>query len=352
MTESDTNLGNRVEQLLRENQQLKKTCKNLEESLQVLEKMVADNNQRQLRVEVENMELNQIFSAATDAMWVIRDDGIVIRANEAMLALLAKREDQVIGHNCKDLLDSEHCHNPSCPLTTINDRQLCEYDIEFSNNGNNPQSYILTAAPLTTIVGTTAIISQFKNITERKIAEQKLEELNRTLTQMARVDGLTQIANRRHFDETIQQEWSRLRRDKKPLSLLLADIDYFKKYNDCYGHQAGDQCLIKVGATLKETIKRPADLAARYGGEEFVILLPDVALAGAKQVGRKIIQAVAELAIEHQASEVSSFVTLSIGAACMLPDGEQTTADLIAQADARLYQAKEQGRNRLVWTDQ
>lgn len=351
MNKSDTTLTSQVEQLLHENKQLKSTCQKLEESLQVLEEMAADNNQRQLRVEVENMELNQIFSAAGDAMWMISEDGIVVRANDAMLALLGKKTDQVIGHNCSEVLNLELCHTPACPLTTINSKQAYEYDVRFSDSDNNPQSYILTTAPLTTIIGTTAILSQFKNITERKIAEQKLEELNKTLTMMARVDGLTQIANRRHFDETLQQEWSRLKREKKPLALLLADIDYFKKYNDRYGHQAGDQCLIKVGAALKETVQRPADLAARYGGEEFVILLPDVDENGVQHVGQKIMRAINQLALEHQASDVSSVVTLSMGAACMVPAEGHAPEELVAQADARLYRAKEQGRNRLVEAD-
>lgn len=348
MARPNTTQTTKTNKLQQENDQLIKTCMSLQESLQVLEKHVAEANRERLNAEIDSLELGQIFSAVSDAIWAINEAGIVIRANEAMLELLGKTEDEVIGHDCSELLDYGLCHTRCCPLAIIKGAPPCEHDVQLPSGGDSPQSYILSVAPLKTIVGTTAIISQFKNITERKIAEQQLEELNKTLTEMARVDGLTQISNRRHFDESLQQEWLRLSRERQPISLLLADIDYFKKFNDHYGHQAGDDCLIKIGAALKDSVKRPADLPARYGGEEFVILLPGIDLEGAQHVGQRVMDTIAALAIEHQASEISASVTLSIGAACLFPADGQDPTELIALADAGLYRAKEQGRNRLV----
>lgn len=344
---TDTN-SKQIEKLKQEKQQLKESCDNLLETQQALEGMVAENNRRQVLAEVDSMELSQIFDAVSDAIWAVRDDGIVIRANQAMLTLLGKTREEVIGKKCSDLIDYGLCNSTCCPLSVVKEQEKREYDIEIKAEPTSNQSYILSVAPLTTVIGTVATISQFKDITERKIAEKKLEELNQTLTKMARVDGLTQIANRRHFDDTIAQEWVRLSRSGNALSLILADIDYFKKYNDHYGHQAGDDCLSEVAGGLEKVAKRPADLVARYGGEEFVILLPDSDVAGACHVAQLAIEAIAGLNIEHQQSDVLPRVSLSLGVATLIPSAEQTPAELIAMADEALYQAKEKGRNRLV----
>jgi len=159
---------------------------------------------------------------------------------------------------------------------------------------------------------------------------------------------LTQIANRRCFDDTLGKEWQRLKRTHQPLSLLLGDIDYFKKYNDHYGHQAGDDCLREVGTALAGSAMRPADLAARYGGEEFVLLLPEVAAEGALKVAERVLEAISALQIPHQDSDVRDTVSISIGAATLVPTEDQQPAALIAMADEALYRAKEQGRNRVV----
>src|SRR6056297_2952228 len=312
-----------IKKLNQEKQQLKESCDNLLETQQALEGMVAENNHRQVLAEVDSMELGQIFDAVSDAIWAVRDDGIVIRANQAMLTLLGKTREEVIGKKCSDLIDYGLCNSTCCPLLVVKEQEKREYDIEIKAEPTNNQSYILSVAPLTTVIGTVATISQFKDITERKIAEKKLEELNQTLTKMARVDGLTQIANRRHFDDTIAQEWVRLSRSGNALSLLLADIDYFKKFNDHYGHQAGDDCLSEVAGGLEKVAKRPADLVARYGGEEFVILLPDSDVAGACHVAQLAIEAIAELNIEHQQSDVLPRISLSLGVASLIPSAEQ-----------------------------
>jgi two-component system cell cycle response regulator len=179
----------------------------------------------------------------------------------------------------------------------------------------------------------------------RKQTEEALQQANKELLRLAHVDGLTQIANRRCFDETLQQEWARLRREQLPLTLLLCDIDYFKRYNDCYGHLIGDECLRRVAAALAQICKRPADMVARYGGEEFVILLPNTQLEGGVHVAQKIQQQIVQLAIPHLCSLSSDRVTLSIGVASMIPQGNNSPADIITAADQALYQAKAQGRN-------
>ena len=337
-----------LNQLKKENQELQQGLDNLNQTQKALELVIAESNNRQLQAEMAGMELEQIFLAVTDAIWVISDEGIVARANEAMLNLLGKPLDEVLGKSCSELLHNKLCSQESCPLKLNNGEQQQEYDIQIGRKNNQQEHYILSSAPLTTIVGSAGIVCQFKDITSRKQAEEKLTELNETLTKMALVDGLTQIANRRHFDDTIEQEWKRLARNKKPLSLLLADIDFFKKYNDHYGHQAGDDCLRQVGKALAGMTLRSADLVARYGGEEFILLLPETDLEGAICVGNQTLESISQLGIKHTSSEVAETITISLGAATLVPSHDTSPKQLIELADQALYQSKNTGRNRVT----
>jgi len=170
----------------------------------------------------------------------------------------------------------------------------------------------------------------------------------RMLEHLAHVDGLTELANRRRFDEVYEAEWQRSRRSGRPLSLALLDIDAFKQYNDHYGHPAGDRALRAVARTAASGLRRPADLAARYGGEEIVLLLPDTEAAQAQQVVSCICCAIADLQIPHEASLVAPMLTVSAGGAT-LSGAAETGSELFAVADALLYQAKKAGRNRVQW---
>ena len=166
---------------------------------------------------------------------------------------------------------------------------------------------------------------------------------------LSHVDGLTGIANRRTFDQTLEQEWQRAHRSQSPLAVLLIDIDYFKHYNDHYGHQAGDRCLRRVAHTLQSALSRPEDLAARYGGEEFVCLLPNTYIQGATKVAERLREAVQELQLPHVSSPVCPHLTISIGVAVMTPTDSLAASQLIHQADEQLYAAKEIGRNCVAY---
>jgi diguanylate cyclase (GGDEF)-like protein len=188
-----------------------------------------------------------------------------------------------------------------------------------------------------------------QEIQQREQAEAKLQQANLELRQIANTDSLTQIANRRCFDQTLKHEWQRLKREQHPLSLILCDIDYFKNYNDRYGHPAGDVCLQRVAQIIANCINRSADLVARYGGEEFAILLPNTHQNGALTVVESIRAELAALQIPHPTSAVANHITLSAGIACFLPTQTSSYQALIAAADAALYQAKQQGRDRIVF---
>ncbi len=177
---------------------------------------------------------------------------------------------------------------------------------------------------------------------------QQLQLANQQLQNLAMVDQLTQIANRRCFDDILNQEWNRLIREKRPLSLLLCDIDYFKQYNDTYGHSQGDTCLQQVAQALQKGVQRSIDLVARYGGEEFVVILPLMDQEGALQVADKIRDVLQQFNLPHRGSTVAERVTISIGVCTLIPTLDRVPLDLINAADQALYQAKTQGRNRAV----
>ena len=189
----------------------------------------------------------------------------------------------------------------------------------------------------------------FRDISDRKQIEITLKKANLRLTYQANIDSLTQIANRRRFDEYITQEWSRCAREREYLSLVLCDVDYFKAYNDTYGHQAGDNCLYEVAQGIERAVKRPADVAFRYGGEEFAIVLPYTEGQGAIKVAEEIHQQIKDLRILHNASEISNIVSLSLGVSSIIPDTRSSPHTLIAAADAALYDSKLKGRNRVIY---
>jgi diguanylate cyclase (GGDEF)-like protein len=189
------------------------------------------------------------------------------------------------------------------------------------------------------------VVAISRDVTEHKALENRLADL-------ATKDGLTGLANRRHFDERLEAEWSRAMRDGLPLSLILIDVDNFKKFNDCYGHPAGDACLKRVAEILAQNGRRPADLVARYGGEEFVLLLPNTEASGCTLIGEAIRNDLRDIAMLHALNLPSKRATVSLGAATTRGmEKSGGSGSLVLAADRALYQAKERGRDRLVLAD-
>jgi len=170
------------------------------------------------------------------------------------------------------------------------------------------------------------------------------------LDQLAYLDGLTEISNRRRFEEVFQKEWSRAVRNGTMISLAMVDVDYFKQYNDNYGHAMGDIALQQIAKSLNRVLRRPGDLIARYGGEEFVLMLPETDGESARMVADRSLRKVTELEIAHQYSPISDYVSISIGLATIQPSAKTQPMDLMSAADKNLYRAKESGRNRTVST--
>ncbi len=192
---------------------------------------------------------------------------------------------------------------------------------------------------------------------ELAVAYYELEIIKNELDALSHRDGLTGVANRRHFDTVLEREWNAAKREKKFLSLILFDVDYFKKYNDTYGHLAGDDCLCQIAIAASQVIKRPRDTLARYGGEEFAVILPDTDALGASVCAERVRYEIENLNISHISSKINLYVTASLGISTISPhlvdlnQGSAIAQQLIKEADLALYQAKREGRNCVkVWS--
>jgi len=192
-----------------------------------------------------------------------------------------------------------------------------------------------------------SLIGFMFDISERKKTEEKLISLQKELEALSFKDGLTGIANRRMFDSSLDTEWASALRSNQPLSLIVLDIDFFKQYNDLYGHIQGDKCLANVAQTLNLAAVRPRDIAARFGGEEFVLLLPETDESAALKVAERCQRLIEKLKIPHEKSSVSQFVTASIGVGTINVPAEMEPKNFIEAVDKLLYAAKQKGRNRI-----
>lgn len=175
----------------------------------------------------------------------------------------------------------------------------------------------------------------------------ELAQKRRLLEELVNLDALTSIPNRRHLEHTLLSNWKDAKRSQKPIAIAMLDVDFFKNYNDHYGHAAGDEVLRRIATTIEHQLKRPRDLVCRYGGEEFCFVLPDTNFEGAQRILENCCQAVEELHIEHEKSQTSPVVTVSIGASVCQPKGEELYENALLVADQLLYKSKEDGRNRL-----
>jgi len=224
-------------------------------------------------------------------------------------------------------------------LSVIN-RETPAFYFEYPCHSPDEKRWFMMRVTALEMESKAYFVISHQNITERKLAEEELRSI-------ARLDGLTDIPNRRTLDEFLHNEWRRCARLQKPISLAIVDLDHFKLLNDIYGHQSGDDCLIRVAALLKEFTSRPGDLCARYGGEEFALVWGGTSLEQAEPLSNRLLDEIFALNINNSHSPIGKYLTASIGLAVMVPQKGQTEIELIRRADSMLYRAKESGRNRV-----
>lgn len=207
------------------------------------------------------------------------------------------------------------------------------------------QSHRLATESIQLQIDKDELIQNLKN------TNQNLEIANDKVLALSNTDELTQLSNRRQLDVVLAKEWGRAVRSQLPMAFIMFDLDFFKHYNDTFGHQQGDECLRKVSAVLRQTFKRPGDCIARYGGEEFAAILPDTSIEGAAKMALQVLADVVALRIPAANTAASAFVTMSAGVAAMVPIQDDQMVHLVSKADAALYRAKQAGRNRLEEDD-
>jgi diguanylate cyclase (GGDEF)-like protein len=315
-----------------------------------------------------------VLDSASPPRILLVDDDIVVRlkisealdldgfevilaknGNDGITAYLEHRPDLVLVDAVMPLLDGfEFCEKlkdiesnrltPILMITSLDDDDSVEK--AFAAGANDYITKPVNLAILRQRVKN--MVQQSQQLKDRfKIAEE-LQQDNQNLKILANLDSLTKLTNRRGFEHYLQQEWERMQRVGSPLSLIMCDIDFFKNYNDTYGHPAGDRCLVKVGAALRNAVRRSGDLVARYGGEEFVVVLPNTDALGAVYVAENIRSAVKDLQIPHKSSTVCPSVSMSLGVATIIPTRDTEVGLLLDASDRALYQSKAQGRDRVV----
>lgn len=293
--------------------------------------------------------LQSILSASPDPIGMFNENMIYEACNQPFVEalgitdpaeLLGKKLDQVV-------LQDNYLNYENSDQQVMNQGQTLRYISKVERTSGDVSWYDVVKSPYQDAAsGTNGVLVITRDVSERYLAEQKLASANLELEKLSFIDGLTKVANRRRFDEQLDILWRLHVRQQKPLTIMLCDIDYFKDYNDSYGHQKGDDALIQVAQVFAQVLSRQSDFVARYGGEEFAFLLPDTDVEGAGNVSLRIHEAIQELKIDHEQSLVSDWVTLSIGIVSYVPNNEETASSLVAMADKALYRAKQRGRNQ------
>jgi diguanylate cyclase (GGDEF)-like protein/PAS domain S-box-containing protein len=313
----------------------------------LLSETMERSNRIFMDAEVSNLIASQVFNASNDGIWAIDSNYKVIRVNNKLLNFLHKTAEEVIGHKCQEFFTDICSKHDQCPRARIfKGEPIVHQERAFTTTSGSQIIFMVTFTQLSNLEGTAiGMVETFTDITERKRAEQELQLAYKKLELLAAEDGLTKLSNRRSFDDYLDKEWRRQARTQKPISLIMCDVDFFKNYNDTYGHQAGDACLRAVAQAIKNKVRRAGDLGARYGGEEFAIVMPDTDIKGAWHVADQIRRDLMDMKIPHSQSSAASFVTISCGVSSMIPSNENSPQILIENADQGLYRAKGRGRN-------
>lgn len=315
------------------------------------------------------------FDYAPIGMALISLDGRFLRVNKAICNLFGYSEDELLEKTLRDISHPDNGMDNSKLQQELLAGTISDFQEEkkYCSKAGQPISCRQTIAVVRDSSGNPLyFISQIEDVTLRKQAEEELRRANEMLEQkvnertmelqalnssmvaaneelerLTLVDGLTGIANRRYFNEYLEREWRTALRQGKPLGLIMVDIDYFKRYNDTYGHQSGDACLKMVAVILDGSVRRAADLTARYGGEEFAIILPDTDLKGTAAKADQLRRQVEKVGLEHRSAPLGQ-VTVSMGVASLLATPDFNPEDLVGLADQALYRAKQEGRNRIM----
>lgn len=320
-----------------------------------LQQEIAERRRAEVALHESQYFLQKIADTIPQILYLFDlSEGKVVYLNQQSITLMGYSPEEICEGGPQWLRDRFHpddqylCDQLPTRFTTLSDQDVLSTEYQFRHKNGEWRWFNTREVVFARDANgnPTQILGSVQDITDSKRAEVALKRANLELENLAALDSLTQVANRRRFDDYLTQEWKRLAREQQPLALLLGDVDYFKAYNDTYGHQSGDDCLVQVAQAMNRAVKRPADLVVRYGGEEFAVILPNTDIKGAIAVAEAIRLEVQQLQLPHLQSQVSTCVTLSLGVTTIIPSLERSPELLITAADRALYAAKQQGRNR------
>ncbi len=313
-----------------------------------LEEALTNANKLAVEAELAYLEMDQIFKTAAGGILVIDPGYNVLRYNEALLTAVRLTRHEMEGKKCYEAFGTRLCHSPDCPLEQIQlGRKRVEHEVERKANDGSSVFHMVTSTPLRgPSADLIAVVTNITDITSRVDAERALRKNEERFRELSILDDLTTLYNKRHLNTRLQSEIDRALRYRRPLSLMLIDIDNFKHFNDTYGHTQGDQVLAAIGQNIIESI-RSSDSAYRYGGEEFVVLMPETPGEAAINVAERIREKIAFTTFSP-AGEERIHKTVSIGLTQYSP--QENEKDLIARADQNMYQAKKSGKNRVIFS--
>ncbi|MGF1457541.1 MAG: diguanylate cyclase domain-containing protein [Leptolyngbyaceae cyanobacterium] len=307
---------------------------------------IDDRKAAQAALQQSEAQKQAILKAIPDLMLRLRHDGVILdyMGGTNFVDLLEDGEG-CIGQNLLAYASTArlkaHVHRKMTAMRQALDTGEIQIYEQESQLEQTRQQEEVRVVPITS----EEVLVMIRDISDYKRIEAELRAVNEQLEELSLTDSLTMLANRRRFDEHLQREWQRAQREQTPISLILFDLDYFKRFNDTYGHPQGDSCLYQVAQAALRVVHRASDLVARYGGEEFAVILSDTHLRGAFVIAQKVCEAIRALQIPHVSSEVASVLTASLGVSCIIPTPQSQPNVLIRQADQALYAAKQAGRN-------
>ena len=313
-----------------------------------------------MKTDINPELLRQAVAASNDGL-VIADarlpDMPLVYVNPAFERLTGYRAEEVVGKNCRFLQrDDTHQDGLDELRLALKSGESCVVTVRNYRKDGSPFWNELSVAPIVERAGQIKhFVGNLSDVTNRVLAEQhliekhqRLEKTKRMLQGLALKDALTGLYNRRYFSEQVEREWNRARREQLPVSLFMIDIDYFKRFNDSFGHLCGDRCICAVADAVQRCFARGSDLVARYGGEEFVVLATGVERRHARERAELLRRAISTLTIDGAARSGGKMITVSVGVATAVPDDRILPEDLLLAADRSLYQAKRLGRDRVV----
>lgn len=324
---------------------------NLRQTNHQLSRQVEAQNISALEKERQQAEdiFNKAFHSSPNPITITSlKDGRHLEVNETFCRLMGYQREEILGRTALELNFWVRLEDRVALFQKLmHEGGVKNYEFEFRTKHGDIRTAILSTE-IIYLHGEECVLSLSSDITERKRAEAALKKANQRLQRLAQIDPLTRIANRRRFNDSLMQLWHLCSAPPVPLSLILVDVDHFKKYNDYYGHQAGDHCLQRIAQGMTQCLSRPGEILARYGGEEFALLLPNTDRVYACHLAGQLGDRIAALEIEHLGAPERPIVTLSMGVATLIPQKPIPPRFLVEQADRALYEAKRQGRHRYV----